>query len=87
MRNIAANGMFTRADVDDVWVGRGKGNCTNRRHIEVAIGDVAPGLTSVGSLPYATRARTKVKRVRLGGVTAHRHHPPTPMWANQTPFE
>src|SRR5690606_4534122 len=57
--------------VDDVGIRLAHGDGADRRAADLAVGDRAPGQTSVGRLPQPAARRTEVILVRPGDAAGH----------------
>ena len=84
---VDADAGLAHAGVYDVGVGLGDGDRSDRRGIEVAVGDVLPVCSAVGGLPYAAAYRAEVEDARVDGITGDGDDATGPVGPDAAPFE
>src|SRR4029453_1290470 len=62
--DVAAYTGFPHADEDDVRVGFGHGQCTNRRAVDLSVGYRDPSCSAVSGLPESSAGRAEVAFAR-----------------------
>ncbi len=87
MGDVAANGCFAHADIDDVGIGGGDCNRADRCTLKEAIRNVFPGDTAIGCFPDATTRGAKIKYLRMLRVTSDGDDAATAERAYQAPFK
>ena len=87
MRDIAADGAFAHAGIDDLRVGRRDSQCAHRRRVEIAIADIAPIQAAIAGLPDSARASAEIEGLPVLWIARHRHHTPATMRSDATPFQ
>jgi hypothetical protein len=87
MRDVAANGGFTHADVDHIGVGGGDGDTADRGALEEAIGDVFPEETAVRSLPDAATCGAEIEGVAMAGIASDGDDTATAIGADAAPLQ
>jgi len=82
VRDVAADGSFARAGIDDIRVGVRNGQRADSSGCEEAIRDVLPMRAAIRRLPDAPGAGAEEERPRLGRMPGDGDDAPTPMWPN-----
>ena len=88
IRHIAPNVILAGSHIDDVGIGFGNSDVTDRRGAEaLPIGDWVPTESAVHRFPYSSYGAAEVINIRLGFNSCNRRHPSAPERADQTPLQ
>ena len=87
VRDVAADGLLSGADVDHVRIGLRDGDRADRARLEVLVGDDLPVGAAVGRLPDAAAGRAEVERVRIAPNAGDRRHAPAAEGPDQPELE
>ena len=86
-RRVAPDASLAGADVDDVGIGGGDGDSTDRACGQVVVCNRCPGHTGIDRLPHAATRGAHVVNEPLIRHTGHRHHASTSVGTDGSPLE